>query len=47
MQSYRLSHGLALADAMIAATAIQTELELFTYNTRDFKFITKLGLYQF
>lgn len=47
VQSYRLSHGLALADAIIAATAIQTELELFTYNTKDFKFIAKLELYQF
>lgn len=45
VQTYRLSHGLALADAMIAATAIQTELELFTYNTKDFKFISKLTLY--
>lgn len=43
--TYRLSHGLALADAMIAATAIQTELKLFTYNTKDFKFISKLVLY--
>lgn len=45
VQSYRLSHGLALADSMIAATAIQTELDLFTYNTKDFKFISKLTLY--
>ena len=45
VQTYRLSHGLALADAMIAATAIQTELKLFTYNTKDFKFINKLDLY--
>lgn len=43
---YRLSHGLALADAMIAATAIQTELQLFTYNIKDFKFISELALYQ-
>jgi predicted nucleic acid-binding protein len=47
VQSYRLSHGLALADAMIAATAIQTELKLFTYNVKDFKFISKLSLYKF
>jgi len=47
VQSYRLSHGLALADAMIAATAIQTELQLFTYNTKDFKFISKLSLYAY
>lgn len=46
VQSYRLSHGLALADSMIAATAIQTELELFTYNTKDFRFISKLTLYR-
>jgi predicted nucleic acid-binding protein len=46
VQSYRLSHGLALADAMIAATAIQTELKLFTYNNKDFKFISKLSLYK-
>jgi len=46
VQSYRLSHGLALADAMIAATAIQTELKLFTYNIKDFKFISKLSLYK-
>lgn len=46
VQSYRLSHGLALADAMIAATAIQTELKLFTYNEKDFKFISKLSLYK-
>lgn len=42
---YRLSYGLALADAMIAATALQTELKLFTYNRKDFKFISKLSLY--
>ncbi|GAA3989615.1 type II toxin-antitoxin system VapC family toxin [Mucilaginibacter dorajii] len=46
VQSYRLSHGLALADAMIAATAIQTELKLFTYNNKDFKFISKLSLFK-
>jgi predicted nucleic acid-binding protein len=46
VQSYRLSHGLALADAMIAATAIQTDLELFTYNVKDFKFVSKLTLYE-
>lgn len=44
---YRLSHGLALADAMIAATSIQTDLELFTYNTKDFKFIKNLSLFKF
>ncbi|HEY4323167.1 MAG TPA: PIN domain-containing protein [Mucilaginibacter sp.] len=46
IESYRLSHGLALADALIAAIAIETEVKLFTYNTRDFKFITHLTLYK-
>jgi len=46
IQSYRLSHGLALADAMIAATAIETKLKLFTYNIKDFKFISKLSLFK-
>lgn len=46
VQTYRLSHGLALAVAIIAATAIQTELELFTYNIKDFKFISKLSLFR-
>jgi len=44
--AYRLNHGPALADAMIAATAIETDLKLFTYNVRDFKFIDKLILYK-
>lgn len=43
--TYHLSHGLAIPDALIAATAIQTELKLFTYNIRDFKFIKGLKLF--
>ncbi len=46
VQSYRLSHGLALADAMIAASAIHVKLKLFTYNTKDFKFISRISLYR-
>lgn len=45
MKTYRLSHGLAIPDALIAATAIITELEFFTYNQRDFRFITGLKLF--
>ena len=45
MLSYKLSHGLALADSLIAATSIETNLQLFTYNIRDFKFISKVTLY--
>lgn len=45
IQNYRLSHGLSLPDGLIAATALTTDLELFTYNTKDFKFISQLKLY--
>lgn len=46
IQEYKLSHGLAMADALIAATALETKLNLFTYNVKDFKFITDLILYR-
>jgi predicted nucleic acid-binding protein len=46
LESYRLSHGLAIPDCIIAATASVTGLELFTYNNKDYKFITKLKLYK-
>jgi len=42
---YNLSHGLVLPDALIAASAIATGLELFTYNKKDFQFINGLSLY--
>jgi predicted nucleic acid-binding protein len=45
-QGYRLSHGLAIPDGLSAATAIESELRLFTYNVRDFKFITGIRLYK-
>lgn len=44
---YKLSHNLALPDAIIAATAIVTKIPLFTYNLKDFRFIDNLQLYQF
>ena len=47
MVKYRLSHGLALPDCLIAATAIINNFELFTYNQKDFKFISSLKLYKF
>jgi predicted nucleic acid-binding protein len=46
VESYKLSHNLAIPDSLIAATAIHTGLELFTFNVRDFKFIPGLQLYQ-
>ena len=41
---YRLSHGLAIADSLIAATAIVTAQPFATKNLKDFKFIKGLAL---
>ena len=39
IDTYSSSKGLALADALVAATAIEHDLTLATFNTKDFKFI--------
>lgn len=44
LRRYRLSHGLLLADALIAATALVHAIPLLTKNTRDFRFINGLTL---
>ncbi|MCY4533616.1 MAG: type II toxin-antitoxin system VapC family toxin [Gammaproteobacteria bacterium] len=41
------SHALTLGDALIAATAIQSNFELITANYRDFRFIDGLELKNF
>jgi predicted nucleic acid-binding protein len=46
IQTYFLSHGLNMPDGFIAATAIVTNMELFTYNTKDYKFIKGLSLFE-
>ena len=46
IEKYALSHGLALPDSLIAATAIASKLELFTYNIKDYKFISELSLFK-
>ena len=46
MEAYSLSHNLNLPDALIAATALVHDLELFTLNQKDFRFISSLKLYQ-
>ena len=45
MSRYSLSHKVSIPDMLIAATAISHELELYTLNTKDFKFIHELNLY--
>jgi predicted nucleic acid-binding protein len=43
---YKLSHGLDMPDSLIAATAIELNLPLFTYNIKDFHYIPGLHLYK-
>jgi len=43
--SYSLSHRLAIPDALIAATAIEHGMSLYTLNLKDFRFIAGLHLY--
>jgi predicted nucleic acid-binding protein len=45
MSRYSLSHKVSIPDMLLAATAISHELELYTLNTKDFKFIPELNLY--
>ena len=46
VQAYSLSHKLGLPDGLIAATAITVDIDLFTYNKRDYKFIPELKLFK-
>ena len=46
IEKYKLSHGLAIPDAIIAATAVITQSELYTYNLKDFSFIPSIKIYQ-
>lgn len=45
IERYAKSHTLHIADAFIAATSIHYQLELLTYNVKDFKFIENIKLY--
>jgi len=45
LSTYALSHRLAVPDGFIAATAMACDVELFTLNKRDFRFIEGLKLY--
>ena len=44
LRQYRLSHGLLIADALIAATALSIVEPLVTKNQRDYRFISGLSL---
>lgn len=44
MHTYRLSHGLRLPDALIAATALASGWALISKNQKDYRFIQGLRL---
>jgi predicted nucleic acid-binding protein len=41
---YRLSHGLLIADALIAATSIHLDVPFVSKNQKDYRFISRLTL---
>lgn len=45
LETYSLSHKLSLTDALIAATALSHDLDLYTRNINDFRFISGLKLH--
>jgi predicted nucleic acid-binding protein len=47
LERYRLSHGLLIADSLIAATAIENNEDFISKNQKDFRFIPNLKLLPF
>ena len=39
IESFKLSHGLQIPDAIIGATAVEYQIPLYTYNVKDFNFL--------
>lgn len=46
IDNYSNSHGLLLADALIAASALENDLTIVTYNVSDFTFIKDLKVFK-
>ena len=44
LRRYRLSHGLLVPDALIAATSLFWDIPFLTKNQRDYRFIEGLNL---
>jgi len=44
VRTYSKSHGLMFGDAIIAATCMEIDLTLITYNVKDFRFIKNLKI---
>ena len=45
-KKYKLSHGMAIPDCLIASTARILDLPLYSYNFKDFKFVDNLNLFK-
>jgi predicted nucleic acid-binding protein len=45
VNQFKLSHNLQIPDAIIGAMSIVFNIELFTYNKKDFKYISAIKLY--
>lgn len=45
VEKYSLSHKLSLPDALIASTAIEYDISIYTLNLKDFKYINKVKLF--
>lgn len=46
IEQFSLSHRLQIPDAIIGASAIVYQTELFTYNRKDFEFLPGIKLYE-
>ncbi len=46
VRTYSKSHGLMFGDAIIAATCLENNLILITYNVKDFRFVNGLKITQ-
>ena len=45
VEKYSISHKISLPDALIGATSIYHNIELYTHNTKDFKFLENIKLF--
>jgi predicted nucleic acid-binding protein len=44
LERYNLSHNTKIMDALIAATVIMYDIDLYTLNTKDFRYIKQVRL---
>ncbi len=45
VKKFKLSHNLQIPDAIIGAMSVVYDIELFTYNKKDFKFVPGVKLH--